>query len=136
MAKVDWNPAWETGVERIDRQHRELLDRANHLAAAILDPREAEADAEEILFHLAQYTDFHFREEERAMTETRFPGLRLHREAHDAMREKVAGMIDRHAGDPSGLPADLMAYFYEWLANHIATFDQIMALHLRAQKPA
>jgi hemerythrin len=135
MVKVEWNPEWVTGVERIDRQHRELLDRANRLAATVLDSPKAEAESEDILFHLAQYADFHFREEEQAMTETKFPGLRPHREAHDAMREKVAGMIDRHAAGPRGLPADLMAYFFEWLADHIETFDQAMALHLRAQTP-
>ncbi len=131
MVIMEWNAVWETGVPAINRQHRELLERANRLLAGI-NGGPSGPDLEETLFHLAQYTDFHFREEEAAMARTKFPGLREHREAHDGMRERVAAMAETLERDPAGLCGDLMAYFYDWLVNHMQTFDLDLARHLQA----
>jgi len=35
MTVLNWNPAWDTGIEAIDGQHRNLLAQFNNLIAAI-----------------------------------------------------------------------------------------------------
>jgi len=135
MSGMEWNAAWETGIPAIDRQHRELLQRANGLLAAILAGA-PEPGVEEMLFHLAQYTDYHFRDEERLMADSDCPGRAEHRQAHDLMREKVAGMVEREERAAHPLTSDLIEFFYDWLTNHMGTFDQALAAHLREWTPS
>jgi hemerythrin-like metal-binding protein len=53
-----------TGNKMIDTQHKELIDRINKLLILCENEKPAKREAVETLDYLADYTEFHFGEEE------------------------------------------------------------------------
>ena len=70
-----------TGNEMIDSQHRELISRINDLLVSC-ESRSNQSGAARLLNYLADYTDFHFKEEEAFQKEIGYPGLKEHLEKH------------------------------------------------------
>ena len=69
-----------TGNEMIDSQHRELISRINDLLVSC-ENRSNQSGAARLLNYLADYTDFHFKEEEAFQKEIGYPGLKEHLES-------------------------------------------------------
>lgn len=132
MTRIQWDAAWETGIPAIDKQHKQLVDHVGRLLDAIMDGQ-TEIDIENSLFFLAQYTDFHFRDEEEIMAETRYPALAEHRARHTEMREQVAEMVRTHVREPQALTVELVRYMHNWIINHVGTMDKALAAYLKQQ---
>ena len=130
MSHVPWNPAWETGNDEIDRQHKELLDRMEVLLMSLLNGRE-EAEAGETLRHLASYIDIHFGTEETLMERTGYDRLDIHRAAHENMRGQVKALAEAFEKAPREAPVQILNFLTEWLRQHLSSEDQLMADHLR-----
>ena len=131
MASIEWDPAWETGIPAIDKQHKNLVDHVGRLLDAVMEGQ-TEIDIENSLFYLAQYTDFHFRDEEEIMVETHYPLLDEHRANHKAMRDQVAMMVRLHVREPQALTADLVKFMHNWIITHVGTMDKGLAEHIRS----
>ena len=58
-----------TGNKMIDTQHKELIDRINKLLILCENEKPAKREAVETLDYLADYTEFHFGEEEKLQEE-------------------------------------------------------------------
>jgi hemerythrin-like metal-binding protein len=125
-----WKREWETGIQEIDDQHRALLLQMDQLFEAI-HKGEEHSEVSNTLRHLALYVDYHFRTEERLMTQTGYGALPAHKACHDVLRETVKGVIrSQEAGSPS-LLVDVVDYLQHWLFDHLDTLDREMAAHLR-----
>jgi hemerythrin len=59
VSLVIWNPAWETGIDVIDRQHRELLAQFEALLVAI-HKNHSDDRIPGLLTFLSSYVDSHF----------------------------------------------------------------------------
>ena len=130
MARIEWDAAWETGIPAIDKQHKNLVDHVGRLLDAIMEGQ-TEIDIENSLFYLAQYTDFHFRDEEEIMVTTRYPRFEEHRAAHSAMRDQVGSMVRLHVHEPQALTSDLVTFMHDWIINHVGSQDKALAEHIR-----
>ena len=64
-----------TGNKMIDTQHKELIDRINKLLILCENEKPAKREAVETLDYLADYTEFHFGEEEKLQEEIGYPGI-------------------------------------------------------------
>lgn len=129
MHMLVWNPAWETGIARIDDQHRTLLGQVDQFFQAIHDPGAGDQLPGMLVF-LAGYVDVHFREEEAAMEAAGYPGLPAHRTAHEGMRDRLKELLARFQEDRSVLTAALLEFMVDWLVNHIDQNDRVMAAYL------
>lgn len=129
MHVLVWNPAWVTGIERIDDQHRALLEQVDQLFEAIHDAGAADRLPGMLVF-LAGYVDVHFRDEEGAMEAAGYPGLVSHRAAHDDMRGRLRDLLVQFQEDRSVLTAALLEFMVDWLVNHIDQGDRSMAAYL------
>ena len=58
-----WDKNFETGIESIDDQHKQLVNILNRLAAHLANLSSAPA-LDEIFGELADYADYHFKSEE------------------------------------------------------------------------
>ena len=79
--RAEFDDSLVTGNEMIDTQHKELIDKINKL----LDSCESGRDklvAIKTLDYLADYTDFHFSEEEKLQEEIEYPGITEHNKEH------------------------------------------------------
>lgn len=130
MSVLVWNPEWETGVARIDAQHRELFHRLDALVEAVPEPDFVDR-APVLLPHLLDYVETHFQDEEAAMEATDYTWIEAHRARHADLREKAGALAAQLAEDPAGLTEPMMSWFMEWLIHHIDGEDRRLARHLR-----
>jgi hemerythrin len=131
MTLVTWNPAWETGIQLIDEQHRQLLAQFEALLVAIHEQRPDDR-IPGLLAFLSAYVETHFSTEEEHMQATRYPGLIGHKAIHDDMRTQVAQLADGCQKDPTVLTQEVLDFLTDWLIGHINDHDRRMAHHLLA----
>lgn len=130
MNFIRWDSAWETGIRKIDNQHKELLRLMNELFEAI-QSQEAERRVSGMLAFLATYVVSHFQEEEEAMRATGYPRLAAHRASHEDLARQVGGFIAQAQADPSVVTEALVRFLVDWLVHHIEGQDLLMAEHLK-----
>jgi len=128
-----WTGDLRTGLETVDRQHREYFRRVDRLLAAYADENRPAVVSETLRF-LVGYVDHHFKTEERMMTQAAYPGLEAHAERHAWFRAELRALQPRATGDAGGV-VRLNALLIDWFQNHIRRVDTKMTTFLlvRAQ---
>ena len=113
----------------IDGQHKELIDKINKL----LDSCEVGNDkltAIKTLEYLADYTDFHFGEEEKLQESIAYPGIEQHKKEHKKLLkvvEELHEMLEEEEGPTDAFVAQVQENVINWLYNHIKGFDRSVA---------
>ena len=127
--RAEFDESLVTGNEMIDSQHKELIDKINKL----LDSCETSKDklvAIKTLDYLADYTEFHFGEEEKLQESIEYPGIEAHKKEHDKLREVVKElyeMLEEEEGPSNAFVEQVNLNVIEWLYGHIKTFDRSVA---------
>ena len=127
--RADFDETLVTGNEMIDGQHKELIDKINKL----LDSCEVGNDkltAIKTLDYLADYTDFHFGEEEKLQESISYPGIEQHKKEHEKLRrvvEELHEMLEEQEGPTEAFVAQVQENVINWLYNHIKGFDRSVA---------
>lgn len=118
-----------TGNELIDSQHEELIGRINKL----LDSCELDGGkvtAVSTLDYLADYTDFHFHDEEELQKEIEYPHYEQHKAQHDGFKKTVDElyeMLQEEEGPSAAFVSKVEENVIKWFYNHIETFDRSVA---------
>ena len=127
--RAEFDETLVTGNEMIDGQHKELIDKINKL----LDSCEVGNDkltAIKPLDYLADYTDFHFGEEEKLQESISYPGIEQHKKEHEKLRrvvEELHEMLEEQEGPTEAFVAQVQENVINWLYNHIKGFDRSVA---------
>jgi len=125
---VLWNESYSVGVERIDTQHKKLIDILNQLYGSFVDQTTGQV-LEDIIRELVDYTNYHFRTEEELFEEHNYPHKEKHVSEHQDFIQKVIDFnADLKAGK-SRITFQLMNFLRNWLINHICGSDQAYASH-------
>lgn len=131
-----WNKNFETGIEPVDEQHRRLVDLLNRLASH-LGTRSEHLELNQVFSELADYAEFHFKEEE-AVWHPYFEGgdwYAGHRNVHDSFMAKVTELKEADASRPlDEVIEDILRFLTRWLAMHILDSDMRMAKALHGMK--
>ena len=72
----------------IDSQHKELIGRINDLLRSCEEEADLRA-AVKMLNYLADYTEYHFGEEEALQAAIGYPGIEEHKKKHEELRKTV-----------------------------------------------
>ncbi len=134
--RAEFDETLVTGNEMIDGQHKELIDRINKL----LDSCEIGNDklaAIKMLDYLADYTDFHFGEEEKLQEAIEYPGIEQHKKEHEKLRrvvEELHEMLEEQEGPTNAFVAQVNENVIDWLYNHIKGFDRSVAEYKNMRK--
>jgi len=123
-ASLEWGPAWLTGNEVIDADHKRLVQYVNDLNKA-MHAGQGRAIAADILGNLVQYTCDHFAREEAIFQQGGLAGLPQHRQEHVDLATKVQAFQRDFDAGKATLTADLMSFLREWLINHVFKSDKI-----------
>ena len=118
-----------TGNDMIDSQHKELIERINNLLVKA-ENKPDKVDSIKMLDHLAEYTEFHFGEEEKLQKEIGYPGMAEHLKKHEELRESVQGlydMLEEQEGPTDAFVEQVNKKVLEWLFSHIQGFDRSVA---------
>ncbi|HKK55185.1 EAL domain-containing protein [Marinobacter sp.] len=127
-----WNRNFETGLEKIDEQHKVLVDIVNRLARHFASV-DSETNSSVLFEELLSYASYHFEYEESVWQETFGDSevTRNHHDCHQMFFERIQAL--RQSKEPQeSVLADLFDYLTRWLAFHILESDRRMALTARA----
>lgn len=80
MVDLEWDKAYEIGVDFIDAEHQGLLATMRAMRDAII--RGDLGECSDLSLELISGAEKHFRDEERYLEKVRYPGLREHKEYH------------------------------------------------------
>lgn len=130
---IRWTSALAVGHEAIDGQHRELFRRAAALVEAMRSGDRSEIG---LLFDfLGAYVVEHFEEEERFMRESAYPGLNVHKGAHDRFVREYHELRRLHeaSGASTAVTIKTQSWLVDWLHTHIGRTDLALARHLRGE---
>jgi len=133
MTVLNWNPAWDTGIEAIDGQHRNLLAQFESLIAAIHED-DLSVRVPELLAFLATYVEQHFATEEGYMRAAQYPGLAEHQARHDELRARVFQLVESQGPDSGDVMEGLVTFLTDLLVGHIDDCDRSMARFLLRKK--
>jgi hemerythrin len=129
-----WDASLETGHEKIDNQHKQLIQALNSLIAA-----SAEGKGQEEIFKtldfLTGYTIKHFADEEQIQFDYDYPDYLVHKRYHNEFKEFVGDMTRqiRAEGPTETLIGQVTTAIGDWLLNHIKGDDFRMAAYVKSQ---
>ncbi len=125
---IHWEKKYETGQPLIDAEHRLLVMLFRKLDVAI-KTKESETSINRIVTEVAKFVEFHFVSEENLMYETGYPGIEGHKELHKKLLKELNDTI-RKLNRRQEFPDDILYFLSDWLYNHIAHHDQLLAKHV------
>ena len=128
MSFINWERRYEIGVDYVDRQHKQLVDIINCLHDSV-ESGTSERALDRVFADLEVYTETHFKDEEDAMEENNYPGLALHRKAHQDFILRVQQMRE-HLMAQEVLAEVVLGYLKNWLTLHIMGTDRQCAAYL------
>ena len=120
----EWDSKLDTGVESIDRQHRQLVATLDKLFEAMKDGAGIEL-LSETLDSLDRYAADHFTDEEQLMAASDYPEIEGHRGAHRLFRKKIEDLSrDFRDNQQGALSIRVVLFLRNWLTEHIGSVDQ------------
>lgn len=123
MAILEWKNSYSVGIERLDKQHRHLLELINQLST--LDPTSpGRKELFTLLNAFAEYAQTHFETEEQYLKRYDFPGLAQQQREHIAFTADVFRLAQQlEQADPS-IYTKIAAFVKDWYISHILGTDR------------
>jgi len=116
MSLIEWNDAFDLGIEEIDVEHRALVALINALHDA-MSLGAGRADIIEGISEIYSLVSAHFAREEAFMRETRYMAYAEHKEDHEVLLDDLRDIIDDVSRngeyEEARLSADLQYWFAE-----------------------
>ncbi|MDR2353927.1 MAG: hemerythrin family protein [Deltaproteobacteria bacterium] len=121
---MNWNKSLETGVPKIDAQHKELFVQADKL----LDRTQA-ARVPETLEFLKTYVANHFAAEEALQKVTAYPKADFHRKLHVDFTATFKKLYEEYkaSGEKLMVVLNINKLVIDWLKDHIMIHDKEFA---------
>lgn len=132
MVIFQWDDSLEIGIDTIDKQHKELIQKLDDLAKAVLK-KQGKDKIRNMMRFLVEYGENHFEDEERFMTFYQFPGLKEQRKSHERFREttnKLMAQLETQK-DMESFASSIQRYLIDWLILHIKSEDRRFGEYLR-----
>ena len=125
----------ETGVEKIDAQHRELVDRINDILS-MGEKSISKEETEKTINLLGDYIAEHFSDEEALQKQSGYPQYDLHREQHQTyfaefQKLKKEFMENGHSME---FTLHLNNSVIGWIVKHIKTVDSEFGKYYNSNK--
>lgn len=129
MTIAHWNRRFETGIDEIDAQHKNLFEALNRLAESFR-AGESERLVKESLDSLMGYTLDHFRTEEKYMREWDYPGLAEHMDEHARLVGEAQALMAKSTAGKS-VTVEVAIFLADLLEHHIYDFDMRMVRFMK-----
>ena len=127
---VKWDAKYETGIEAVDDQHRELFKLVGELSHAI--GHHDELDCSFVMARLEVYSLYHFTSEEHLMMKYGYPELEQHKKEHHKFRVKILSVKEKCLADHSDdSRVELLKYLENWVQSHLIEMDHKYVPYLK-----
>ena len=132
-----WDSSLETGYEKVDNQHKQLVAAVNNLMDASAKGRGDKAVLETLDF-LTGYAVKHFADEEQLQIDYEYPDYLNHKRLHDEFKAVVGNLTKRvmEKGPTIEMIDIVSSTVGGWLLNHIKGDDFRMAAFIKAADSA
>ena len=124
MPFFDWNDELATGIPRIDEQHKKLISLVNELHEALSKGKSRDVLGK-LLQELADYTNYHFKTEERAFATYRYENADTHKRSHDDLVRQLQELIEKQAKGSLAVGVETLTFLINWVKNHIMKEDRL-----------
>ena len=122
---LTWNDSLSIGVDGIDTQHKELINRIEKFFVSIEDTKCSEEIIETLDF-LEEYVIKHFTEEEEIQIKTNYPLIDIQQIQHEHFINELKEfrrVFESH-GASTVLALNIHKSLVDWLKNHIMNLDK------------
>ncbi len=132
MKQIQWNNDLSIGNELIDEQHKMLIKHLNDLNIAI-EFHNSVTQIGKTLDFLIKYTDFHFSEEEKLMSDNNYPGLEHQKIKHEEFKTTLNDLVEyfNEDGATHKLAESIDTLLVNWLIKHICAVDLELGIFLK-----
>lgn len=131
-----WDDNFNTGIAKIDEQHKKLVDIINDLATQFTFHSE-DIDLATVFDKLLNYTDYHFSTEEGIWHKTlaNTENEKKHKETHKNFIETVINLINsQQEKSKDEVAENTLGILVQWLVTHILESDRFMVYKVIAMK--
>jgi len=122
MPEVNLTKELTVGLQSIDDQHKQIIELSNGLMQAMINGM-GEDVVDEVVLKLKAYTCYHFADEEKYMTEIKYPRLDEQKAAHKKLIEDVDDLRARLKNDSTVSPNEVLDFINGWIMKHIQEKD-------------
>lgn len=122
MSILTWEEKYSVGIDEIDKQHKHLIELINQLYDAMRTGHGKEK-LQSVLSELIEYTDYHFKTEEKLFDTYHYAQNKEHRVHHDSLRSQVMEFNQKFHDGRSTLSLELLSFLKDWIKNHILNED-------------
>ena len=123
MALIQWDDSLSVNIVEIDKQHQKLIALINELGDA-MSLGQGRTVVGKIISALLEYTETHFKAEERYFTVFGYPEATGHKKEHAKFIAKVSEFKERVEKGQLALSIDVMNFLSDWLRHHIKGVDK------------
>lgn len=123
MGYLKWSDKYSLNVAEIDEQHKKLLGLVNDMYDAMHAGKGRDMIGT-VITEFVDYTEYHFKAEERLLRENGYPEYDEHKEMHDNLSRKAHSI--KEAFDKGNAPTaiEVMLLLTNWLNTHILEEDR------------
>lgn len=130
--RIEFSDSLLTGNSIIDAQHRELVE---GIAAFITACEEGgrKIKAIKMMDYLAEYTEFHFSEEEKLQQEVNYPGYEDHKARHEELKRTVEDLqefLEESKWPTAAYVEKVKEQVMDRFLNHIEVFDRSLVEYM------
>jgi methyl-accepting chemotaxis protein len=135
MQLMVWDNDLNTGIDSIDRYHRDIFEHMNEFYREMMAGDAGKA-ALVVLSKLEREVKKHFEDEESYMSRGRYPDMDNHRRAHREFLERLPELRRSLEMNTPEATSKLFEFVAGWLKKHIGSEDRALAEFLRVKKAA
>lgn len=121
-----WNSAFETGIQVLDEQHKELFRMLRDLEQMVLtECKQYEyEDFVHLICEIRDYMTYHFYTEEKLMQEMNYPEIDIQRKAHGNFKDEINKINYIELQEtPLKVIEHLRSYIELWIMQHMLLED-------------
>ena len=122
---ITWEEKYSTGVDELDKQHKNLFQYANDLEDCVNNDILSKETTDRMLLFLDQYIKVHFSREETCMYKYLCPVATKNKEAHQRFIREFKATEAKVKGEKNYGKSlkELHCFLETWLIEHICKID-------------
>lgn len=124
MDIIKWRASYETGVEQMDAQHKQLIDLINTMYRVMRNMEDADA-VDGVINAMLNYAERHFRDEEIFLRTSYYPHLDQHASLHQEYRLQMEKFMEEYEKNPREVTKEIYAFLRKWWLEHIVREDKL-----------
>jgi len=120
---IEWNEEITSGIQEIDRQHKQIISLLNQIVYFFETPD----SSKELISSLLEFSKViheHFAFEEKLLAEYGFKGLKNHKAGHEEISDMINSIVmPAMLDEEADIPAEPIISIVRWFENHLKTED-------------